>query len=153
MLETKEDNPQRLIEFLQNRDAPCPLCGYNLRNLTENTCPECHQTLQLTVGVHNMRFGWFLATVTPGLFSGIAAILMLTLVLVSTIKRAGPLPPVIFLLALFGLISGTIAMILITRRHHFVQLRPQVQRTWALTIWTIHALPFLALLALVLITA
>ncbi len=73
MADTKEGDTVRLVEFLQDRDAPCPLCGYNLRNLTGDVCPECGQKLLLTVGVHHMRFGWFLATVTPSLFSGIAA--------------------------------------------------------------------------------
>jgi hypothetical protein len=27
--------------YLARRDVPCPSCGYNLRGLSEGTCPEC----------------------------------------------------------------------------------------------------------------
>ena len=37
--DTKEGDTGRLVEFLQDRDTPCPLCGYNVRNLTDNVCP------------------------------------------------------------------------------------------------------------------
>lgn len=40
-----------LLEFLLERDAPCPQCGYNLRNLTSDTCPECGEKLQLRVNL------------------------------------------------------------------------------------------------------
>ena len=151
--DTKEGDTGRLVEFLQDRDAPCPRCGYNLRNLTDDDCPECGQKLRLTVGGHHVRFGWFLATVTPSLFSGIAAVLMLILILAALVTGAGPLPPVIFVLDLFGFASGVVALVLIVRRHQFVQLRPQVQRTWAMVAWAIHGTPFLGLVVLVFVTA
>jgi ribosomal protein L37E len=31
----------RLREYLAGRDAPCPRCGYNLRDLKDEVCPEC----------------------------------------------------------------------------------------------------------------
>lgn len=40
-----------LLEFLRERDVPCPLCGYNLRGLTSDRCPECGRELRLTVGL------------------------------------------------------------------------------------------------------
>ena len=66
-----------LLEFLRERDVLCPVCGYNLRNLTRPQCPECRKDLVLAVGLKKPRFGWFLVTITPGLFSGIAAGLLL----------------------------------------------------------------------------
>lgn len=38
-----------LIEFLKDRDAACPQCQYNLRNLTSSRCPECGREVQLGV--------------------------------------------------------------------------------------------------------
>lgn len=38
---------QQLTTFLAGRDAPCPSCGYNLRDCTTATCPECGQHLAL----------------------------------------------------------------------------------------------------------
>ena len=60
------DGAATLLEYVRERDVPCPLCGYNLRNLTRPQCPECREDLKLTVGLLKPRFGWFLATVTPG---------------------------------------------------------------------------------------
>ncbi|MHC4414571.1 MAG: hypothetical protein ACYS0G_04740 [Planctomycetota bacterium] len=153
MADTKEGDTGRLVEFLQDRDAPCPLCSYNLRDLTDDVCPECRQKLRLTVGVHHVRFGWFLATVTPSLFSGIAAVLMLILILAALVTGAGPFPPAIDALELFGFASGVAALVLIVRRHRFIQLRPRVQRTWAMVAWGIHGTLFLGLVLLVFVTA
>ena len=75
--ENPEDEVALLLTFLRERDASCPLCGYNLRNLVRPQCPECQEDLILAVGVRKLRFGLFLATITPGLFSGIAAPLLL----------------------------------------------------------------------------
>ncbi len=150
MTDTKEGDTGRLVEFLQDRDTPCPLCGYNLRNLTDDVCPECSQNLCLTIGVHNVRFGWFLATVTPSLFSGIAAVLILIFILAALVTGAGLAPPVILILALFGFASGVVALVLIIRRHRFIQLRPRVQRIWAIMAFGIHATLLLGLFLLVL---
>ncbi len=153
MADTRDGDTGRLVEFLQDRDVPCPQCGYNLRNLTGDDCPECGQKLRLSVGEQHLRFGWFLAAVTPGLFSGIAAVLMLILILAAKATGAGPFPPAIDALALFGFASGAAALALIVRRRKFLQLRPQVQRTWAIVAWAIHGLPFLGLVVLVFVTA
>ncbi len=69
--EQPADEAALLLEFLRDRDVSCPLCGYNLRNLSACTCPECRETLALAVGFRRPRFGWLLATVIPGFFSGI----------------------------------------------------------------------------------
>ena len=72
----RPDDDTLLLEFLRGRDAPCPRCGYNLRDLPASACPECHEPLALAVGFRKPRFGWFLATIAPGLFSGISAALL-----------------------------------------------------------------------------
>jgi hypothetical protein len=38
-----------LREYLANRDAPCPGCGYNLRGLAGGVCPECNLRSALSV--------------------------------------------------------------------------------------------------------
>jgi hypothetical protein len=44
-----ETDIDRLIEFLHERDEPCPQCEYNLRNLLSPNCPECGHRLKLSV--------------------------------------------------------------------------------------------------------
>jgi hypothetical protein len=38
-----------LVNWLKDRDAACPLCGYNIRGLVSPRCPECGQALRLSV--------------------------------------------------------------------------------------------------------
>lgn len=39
--------PSRVVSFLARRDLPCPACGYNLRGVTQETCPECAMPLTM----------------------------------------------------------------------------------------------------------
>jgi hypothetical protein len=40
-----------LLVYLRTHDAMCPLCRYNLRNLTVPRCPECGREIRLSVGL------------------------------------------------------------------------------------------------------
>jgi len=41
------DPRYELRSYLRGRDAPCPRCGYNLRDLEEAACPECGLALRI----------------------------------------------------------------------------------------------------------
>ncbi|MHC4910849.1 MAG: hypothetical protein ACYTF9_14160, partial [Planctomycetota bacterium] len=43
------DGGNLVTGYLSERDAECPMCGYNLRSFTGTACPECGGTLQLTL--------------------------------------------------------------------------------------------------------
>lgn len=48
---SKETSPDLSVaDFLRGRSAPCPKCGYDLRDLTTDTCPECGARLLLRLG-------------------------------------------------------------------------------------------------------
>lgn len=38
-----------LRTFLHGRSHPCPICGYDLRDLRNDRCPECGRQLRLVV--------------------------------------------------------------------------------------------------------
>jgi hypothetical protein len=38
-----------LVAFLDGRSVPCPVCGYDLRDLRNDRCPECGRVLRLAV--------------------------------------------------------------------------------------------------------
>jgi hypothetical protein len=136
----------RLLEFLQERDAPCPLCGYNLRSLTRPECPECRHPLVLAVGVRDLRFGWFIATIAPGLFSGIAAAFLAIPIVLSPLKGGGPAPWFVVATDAFGWLSGVTALLIIAQRYRFLRQRRNAQMAVALVTWGVHALAFTALL-------
>jgi len=41
------DDANLLRQYLGSRDVPCPHCQYNLRNLTNDVCPECGEQITL----------------------------------------------------------------------------------------------------------
>ena len=54
-----------LHTWLERHDAPCPVCGYNLRRLTGDVCPECGQRFALQIGAVSAHFGYLLASLAP----------------------------------------------------------------------------------------
>jgi len=54
---------EMLQRFLAERDATCPSCGYNLRGLTTDRCPECNQSLTLQVALTEPKLASFVAGV------------------------------------------------------------------------------------------
>ncbi|MHC4767836.1 MAG: hypothetical protein ACYTEI_03870 [Planctomycetota bacterium] len=126
---------------------PCPLCGYDLRDLTEPRCPECRHDLVLTVGVTRPPLAWLLVTLAPSMFSGIAAgLLLIPMLMVPLIGgEAAPWP---FVAAeTFGLLSALAALLLIRKRHVFLELSQAAQRRWAVGAWALHVGAFVALVA------
>ncbi len=68
-----------LQEYLSDRDEPCPRCGYNLRRLQNDTCPECGDALTIRVGLVEPRLGAFITTLVA-LSVGTGAALLLAVV-------------------------------------------------------------------------
>ncbi len=62
------DEQAELEAFLSARDAPCPVCEYNLRALKSDHCPECGRHLVLAVGTTEPKLGAFVLGVVG--FSG-----------------------------------------------------------------------------------
>jgi len=52
---------QYLFLFLKDRDVFCPLCNYNLRNLTVPRCPECGRDVRLAIGLTEPFMRWWIA--------------------------------------------------------------------------------------------
>lgn len=50
-----------LRHFLGGRDVQCPGCGYNLRDLPGDRCPECGQGLALRLQLAEPRLGAMIA--------------------------------------------------------------------------------------------
>ncbi len=81
-----------LPRFLVSRDAPCPSCGYSLRGLSRDRCPECNEVLILQVGMAEPRLGAYLAALAGHLSAVGAAAVCLTVALVFTAKHGSPAP-------------------------------------------------------------
>ena len=69
-------NDQALLSFLRGRDAECPACKYNLRDLTAPVCPECGTALVLGVRQADpFLLAWIIATVSASLAGGVGMLL------------------------------------------------------------------------------
>jgi hypothetical protein len=55
------DDARFLLAYLADRDLPCPRCGYNLRRLSSDRCPECGDVLVLQVGSADPQMGAYAA--------------------------------------------------------------------------------------------
>src|SRR5512133_1904122 len=66
-----------LIDYLRERDVPCPLCGYNLRRLASARCPECGQEIGLRINLAEPHLrGWITAVVALCASAGIGVIIL-----------------------------------------------------------------------------
>ncbi len=127
-----------LLEFVRDRDASCPLCGYNLRNLPKPTCPECCERLSLSVGLRKPRFGWFIVAIAPGIFSSICAAFLLVPLMIGLFRPSGPDPWQVWSVDAFGWLSGLAALVLVKYRYAFLRQPQAAQRVWAVMAWAIH---------------
>lgn len=81
-----------LISYLHERDHPCPLCRYNLRNVTHNKCPECGLELRLTIE-RSYRREWIALPWLLGMALSISSAMILTIwaaTIVYRINYGGP---------------------------------------------------------------
>ena len=54
-MDTATPSSALLSTFLAQQDYPCPQCGYNLRSLHGDRCPECGELLVLRVNAAEPR--------------------------------------------------------------------------------------------------
>ncbi len=79
-----------LRHFLADRDAPCPGCGYNLRGLASDRCPECNNAVRLTVGLVDHGIGSLVAAAIGLGACGAAAAVLLGICGWLWIRRGSP---------------------------------------------------------------
>lgn len=70
-----ESDQAFLKSFLEARDTPCPACGYNLRRLKGDRCPECGRQLVLSVGTADYLGNmWIALFLIHNLITGVGAL-------------------------------------------------------------------------------
>ncbi len=140
-----------LLAFVRDRDATCPRCGYNVRNLTKPVCPECEEPLLLKVGGRTYPIRWLLATVAPGIFtgvtSGIMAVIFLIALIVGPARPPFSVPLDVILTGSFFLVSAAVAGAIIIFSRRFVRQPQSRQVLWAVLVWVIHLCAFFIFLS------
>ncbi len=140
-----------LLDFVRDRDAVCPRCGYNVRNLTNPVCPECEEPLVLKVGGRTYPVRWLLATVAPGIFTGVTSGIMAVMFLIGLIVgNVGPpfsVPLGVILTGSFFLASAAVAGAILIWSRRFVRQPQPRQVMWAVLLWVIHLCAFFIFLS------
>jgi len=83
-----------LTEFLEANDAACPVCGYGLRGLRTDLCPECGVPIRLGVHTPDTRLAsWITAVVTLSMTTGFFTVMLLLVLIGSLFNTWGGGPP------------------------------------------------------------
>jgi len=100
-----------LRQFLRGRDIDCPGCGYNLRDLTGERCPECGQDIVLHLQLAEPRQAPLL-TGLIGLSAGVGlnGLLVIYYVIVRFWMRFGTPDPRFMWTILVGLAVHAVAL-------------------------------------------
>ena len=94
--------------FLAERDAPCPVCGYSLRALVTDKCPECGRHLVLTVGTTEPRLGVYIAGLVGwSIGLGFCLLLLVWIAILFLRGSGGPTADIESKMALGTAVSGT----------------------------------------------
>ncbi len=139
------DETTLLLEFVHDRNVHCPRCDYNLRNLTQPVCPECHEELRLSIGLGRPQFHWLIVTLAPGIFSGIAAFFLTCMLVMVSISPTGGAPWQVYVIDGFGWLSALATLLLFRRRYQFFKQPNAVQISWAGGAWFVHVAFFVVM--------
>lgn len=138
----RESSGELLREFLQDRDEPCPGCGYNLRGLQGAQCPECRQGIELGVRGPEKSFFAYVAGILPlAIGVGLFGFAML-------ISRPAPMSLRWIIFALF-MSSLTFFVLLIVQTRSFLRLRAGTQSIIVLLLWAVELLKTLFFMAII----
>ncbi len=77
------DRAELLRSYLRDYDAPCPSCGYSLRDLMGDSCPECGEGIALRVELAQPKMRmWITGLIGLSLglgFHGIVLVILLAI--------------------------------------------------------------------------
>jgi hypothetical protein len=113
-LTISDEDQSMLVQYLRNRDADCPVCGYNLRDLATARCPECGKQLELSVSSPEPYLrGWLAAAIIACANAGIGVLMC-----IAVAGKGGPRhgPEVIAVYGYIAMVPVTIAILALRRR-------------------------------------
>ncbi len=130
------DDVRLLLEFVRGRDCSCPVCRYNLRDLTHPVCPECGCELRLQVGTVIPRVGLLLWAMGPLMIgAGLGAIFGIVALAAGFPSGWG-----FYVLLSLGILDLVACFAVYRGRHHFLRSSRRIQAAIILLDWAFHVL-------------
>jgi hypothetical protein len=140
-----------LLRFVRDRDVECPGCGYNVRNLCNDRCPECGQRLELGLRLSEPRQGALIAGLV-GLAAGfgLGGLLLVyaAIVIVVMRERSGGFDRFLCINASGFVVHGIALALWVRNWNRIRRLTPSVRRTLVLLAW---AMPLLFIIVFALL--
>jgi len=131
---SRHASPELLKAYLETNDAPCPVCGYNLRGVELAVCPECNAPIELIVGSQEDRLGaWLFAMLAFAMALGFDVVIGAMMVL-SVIMTSGEDASAIFLmisLVTLSLTSVGMLWVLVVRKRDWMRMARHKQWKFA----------------------
>lgn len=129
------DNHKRLLfDFIAVDDVDCPVCGYNLRGLGTDICPECGRVFELRLGSPQLSFGLFVWLLAPLIMAS-----GLTIIIIALMAATGSLPSRrewgIYAIAVLGLLTAVVAPMIYSVRTSFFRARRALQLLLIVLVW------------------
>lgn len=141
------DGETWLREFLADRDAPCPGCGYNLRGLRSDRCPECSQELELRVGLAEPKMRlWLLAVIGAAAGVGFNGLLLAyALIMIAQAWRSGSMAVRFIGINVAGLlVMGGVLVVLLRSGRRIRRLSTSGRAAIALGAWFLAMIDLIA---------
>ena len=136
-----------LLAFLRDHDAPCPVCGYNLRHLTVPRCPECGRELKLSVGATEPYLRGWIALIIPNLLSaGMGVFIILITIMAGEWPERGD-RPLMNAVLIFWVANIPIGGLAIGMRRTFMRWTKELQLGIAVGWWLLAVAAFGVFLA------
>ncbi|MGV6813678.1 MAG: hypothetical protein ACWA5W_01570 [Phycisphaerales bacterium] len=136
---------EMMVAYLESHDAPCPVCGYNLRGVVLEVCPECQAPITLAIGSEQARLGpWLFAMLSFAMALGFDAVVGMLLV-VPIVMSGGEQDAELFLsgsLVTLGLVSVGMLWVLMVRKRAWLAMarRRQMRAAWLIfgAVFVVH---------------
>ena len=129
---------EHLRAYLADHDTPCPNCGYNLRHLTGDACPECGQLVTLGVHLVEPRLGVFIAgLIGLAMSAGFSTLFLVLVGLVSLTAGHAPPQRIVLFFTIGAVLSLGLLVVWIRRRRWLRSLSREGQRLAAVGCWIV----------------
>lgn len=137
----RDPNLPILVAFLARNDAPCPACGYNLRGLTGDVCPECGQPFELRIGTPTLPTLEFMVFLAPMVIAALFALALVVLLFAQ--PPSSPTGPKMFhVFIASGGIQSVLAYLSSQKRRDFYNAHSDLRIACIVLAWLLNAIIF-----------